>query len=169
MLETSHRLRRSAAALAASASGVFGFGLLALLGLNVAARAFDVNLPWISETARIVFMWGIAVGMIAVSLSGLHFRVDIFSLSAADDAEPVGLWEFVLQLIACTTLAYILYYAVPSIARAGTQMFASVPLTYGTMRLALSVGLGGMLAAHLWRTAELAVALVSRPSSPPAD
>ncbi len=167
MLATSNGLRRRAAALAAAISGLFGLGLLGLLGFNVAARIVDINLPWMAETTRIVFIWGIAVGMIAVSLSGLHFRVDIFNLKAADDSEPTGVWELVLQAIACATLAYILYFAIPSIARAGNQMFASVPLTYGTMRLALTVGVGGMLAAHVWRLAEIFGELIAgRPARP---
>jgi TRAP-type C4-dicarboxylate transport system permease small subunit len=94
-------------------------------------------------------------GMIAVSLFGLHFRVDLANLSAEQNAEPTDLWEIAVQMLACAVLAYVLYFAIPSIARAATQVFASVPLSYGTMRLALVVGIGGMLVAHLWRVLEI--------------
>jgi TRAP-type C4-dicarboxylate transport system permease small subunit len=159
MLAASYRLRRRATALCATLSGLMGLVLLSLLGLNVGVRLADINLPWMAETTRIVFMWGIVIGVIAVSLSSQHFRVDVFNLKAVDEAEPGGMWELVLQLIACAALAYVLYYAIPSIARASSQVFASVPLTYGTMRLALTVGLGGMLIAHLWRAAEIVAEL----------
>lgn len=155
------RLRRRAAALAAGISGLFGLLLLMGLGLNVVARLIDVNLPWMAETMRVVFLWGVAAGMIAVSLSGLHFRVDIFNLSGTDEAEPGGPWELILQIMACATLAYILHFAIPSIARASTQMLASIPLNYGAMRLALTVGVGGMLVAHLWRTVEIVAELAA--------
>jgi TRAP-type C4-dicarboxylate transport system permease small subunit len=108
-------------------------------------------------------MWGMAFGMIAVSLSGLHFKVDLFNLASVENIEPTDWWEIPVQVLACAVLAYILYSAIPSIARAGTQAFASVPLTYGTMRLALSVACGGMLLAHLWRVLEL-ILLRVRPS-----
>jgi TRAP-type C4-dicarboxylate transport system permease small subunit len=155
MVATLQRARRHAGTAMARAAGAAGLVLLSLLGLNVGSRLFDLNLAWIAETARIVFMWGMGFGMIAVSLFGLHFRVDLANLSAEQNAEPTDLWEIAVQMLACAVLAYVLYFAIPSIARAATQVFASVPLSYGTMRLALVVGIGGMLVAHLWRVLEI--------------
>lgn len=155
MVATLQRARRHAGTVMARAAGAAGLVLLSLLGLNVGSRLFDLNLVWIAETARIVFMWGIGFGMIAVSLFGLHFRVDLANLSVEQNTEPADLWEIVVQALACAVLTYVLYFAIPTIARAATQVFVSVPLTYGTMRLALVVGVGGMLVAHLWRVVEI--------------
>lgn len=157
--------RRGATTAAGWLAGVAGLILLTLLGLNVVTRLFEINLVWIAETSRVVFLWGVAFGMIAVSLGGLHFRVNLFNLAATQNAEPTDLWEIVTQLLACAVLAYILYFAVPSIARAATQAFASIPLTYGTMRLAFTVGVAGMLVAHVWRVLELLLMRLSRTSS----
>lgn len=166
MVDFLQRARFQAAILMTWVSGFAGAVLLALLSLNVVTRVFNINLIWIAETSRIVFVWGMALGTIAVALRGLHFRVDIFNLAAVDGSEPVDLGEIAIQILACAVLSYILYFAIPSIARASTQVFAAVPLTYGTMRLALSVGLGGMLVAHLWRLSEL---LLMRAIPPPRN
>jgi TRAP-type C4-dicarboxylate transport system permease small subunit len=168
MVGTLARARHRTGMLVTAIAGIAGVGLLFLLGLNVVSRQLGINLVWIAESARIVFVWGMAIGMIAVSLRGAHFSVDIFNLSAVEEGEPSDWRELPIQLLACGVLAYILYYAIPSIARASTQVFAAVPLTYGTMRLALSVALGGMLVAHLWRFAEVVLMRFTKSGSSPA-
>lgn len=167
MVDALRNVRQRAATVMTLLAGAGGLALLLLLGLNVASRLVDVNLVWIAELSRIVFLWASAFGMIAVSMRGLHFSIDLFNLGAAHDREPEDLWEYGVQLLACAVLAYILYYAIPSIARAATQDFASVPFSYGTMRLGLTVAVAGMLAAHAWRLLEL-VALRCAPRRRPS-
>ncbi|MEQ8967288.1 MAG: TRAP transporter small permease subunit [Azospirillaceae bacterium] len=165
MLERLRTARRAIAALVAAIAGLLGLGLLLLLGFNVLARMIDVNIIWVSETARLLFVWGVALGAIAVSLSDLHFRVDL-RLAGRDDPLAPGWWDAVLQVMAIAALGFVLIHAAPTIAKAGMQMFASLPLDYGVMRLAIVVGLAGMLGAHVWRLVEILVSLW-RPSSFP--
>ena len=153
------RLRRRLAILCSIGAGLAGGALILLLVGNVVARAAGLNPPWVSETSRVLFVWGSAVGMIAVSLAGQHFRVDLSNAVQNDHESPPGPWELVLQIGICLILGYILYAAVPSIARASTQPMSSIPLTFGALRIALIVALSGMLSAHLWRVVELVLAL----------
>ncbi|MCL4189059.1 MAG: TRAP transporter small permease [Rhodobacteraceae bacterium] len=151
------RGRRRLAGLCMGVAGALGAAILLLLTVNVAARAAGMNLVWVSETSRVLFVWGVAVGMIAVSLTGQHFRVDLFGHDPVGEAEPAGRWEIILQLGAAAVMAYIALSAAPTIARAATQQMSAIPLTYGNLRAALVVALTGMGLAHLWRAAELAL------------
>jgi TRAP-type C4-dicarboxylate transport system permease small subunit len=155
------KLRCHLATLCALGAGLAGGALILLLVGNVAARAAGLNPIWVSETSRVLFVWGSAVGMIAVSLAGQHFRVDLTSATQSDHESPPGPWELVLQVGICAVLAYIAWAAVPSIARASTQSMSSIPLTYGSLRIALVFALSGMLLAHVWRVVELMIALAS--------
>ncbi|OAN81972.1 hypothetical protein A8B78_00280 [Jannaschia sp. EhC01] len=152
-------LRRRIATLCTLGAGLAGGALILLLVGNVVARAAGLNPPWVSETSRVLFVWGSAVGMIAVSLAGQHFRVDLTNAVQSDHESPPGPWELVLQVGICVVLTYIVWAAVPSVARAATQPMASIPLTYGSLRIALVVALSGMLFAHIWRVVELVLAL----------
>ena len=155
MLARVIRTRRRASLLFMGLAGLFGATILLLLTGNVAVRIFGLNIVWVSELSRVLFVWGVAFGMTAVSLSGRHFRVDLLSATDTSERELEGWWEIVLQLGACAVLVYIAYYAWPTIARAAEQPMASIPLSYGTFRGALVFALIGMLIAHLWRAAEL--------------
>lgn len=152
-------LRRRLATLCTFGAGLAGGALILLLVGNVAARTAGLNPPWVSETSRVLFVWGSAVGMIAVSLAGQHFRVDLSNAAQSDHESPPGPWELVLQVAICMVLAYIAAAAVPSISRAATQQMSSIPITYGSLRTALVVALSGMLLAHLCRVVELVLAL----------
>jgi len=152
-------LRRHLAALCTLGAGLAGGALILLLMGSVVARAIGMNPVWVSETSRVLFVWGSAAGMIAVSLAGQHFRVDLTNTVQSDGESQPGPWELVLQVGICVVLAYIAWAAIPSIARAATQPMASIPLTYGSLRIALVVALSGMLFAHLWRVVELVLAL----------
>lgn len=147
-------------------AGVAGGALLTLLVANVVARVAGLNLTWVSETSRVLFVWGTAVGMISVSLSGQHFRVDFTNKGSMDEEAGPGLWELIIQTTICAVLAYISWFAFPTIERAAAQPMASIPLTYGTLRTALVLALAGMLIAHFWRTLEISLALVSPPAVP---
>jgi TRAP-type C4-dicarboxylate transport system permease small subunit len=161
LLERMNASRRRLATLCTRSAGLAGAALLLLLAGNVLARAAGLNPVWVSETSRVLFVWGSAVGMIAVSLAGQHFRVDLTNTVQSEKESPPGPWELVLQVGICAVLAYIAWAAAPSIARAATQPMASIPLTYGSLRIALVVALLGMLFAHLWRVAELVLAFGS--------
>ena len=154
--------RRWLATLFMGVAGLMGGALLALLVGNVGARAIGGNPVWVSETARVLFVWGTALGMISVSLSGQHFRVDLMNKGPAEDEAGAGSWELVLQLSICAVLAYIAWFAFPTIQRAASQPMASIPLTYGALRSALVMALVGMLAAHLWRALEVIIFLSTR-------
>ena len=153
--------RRSLATLFMGVAGLLGGALLVLLVGNVAARAFDLNPVWVSETSRVLFVWGTAAGMISVSLSGQHFRVDLASKGAIEAEAGPGYWELVIQIAICVVLGYIAWFAYPTIERAAAQPMASIPLTYGFLRTALVVALAGMLLAHLWRSFEIVLALAT--------
>jgi TRAP-type C4-dicarboxylate transport system permease small subunit len=153
--------RRRLATLCTRITGLAGGALILLLAGNVAVRTFGLNPVWVSETARVLFVWGSAVGMIAVSLSGQHFRVDFTSTAQSEHESPPGPWELILQIGICAILTYIVLAAGPSITRAATQPMASIPLTYGSLRIALVFALSGMLFAHLWRMVELMLAFIS--------
>jgi len=162
LLDGMIRSRRRLGRLCMGVAALFGAAILFLLAGNVAVRAAGINLIWVSETARVLFVWGVAVGMIAVSLAGQHFRVDLFGRDPIGEEEPGGAWEIVLQAGAAAVLAYIAWYAAPTIARAASQPMSSIPLTYGALRTALVVALTGMCLAHLWRVAELTMTFLQR-------
>lgn len=155
-------LRRRLAGLVLGLAALLGTAVLLVLAGNVVARMAGLNLVWVGETSRVLFVWGVAVGMIAVSLTGQHFRVDLFGRDPVGEHEPSGPWEIVLQIGAVAVLAYVAVHAAPTIARAALQPMSSIPLTFGVMRTALVVGLTGMCLAHLWRIAELLVELAAR-------
>lgn len=153
--------RRSLATLFLGVAGLFGGALLVLLVGNVAARAFGLNPVWVSETCRVMFVWGTAAGMVSVSLFGQHFRVDLASKGSSEVEPGPGYWELVIQIAVCVVLGYIAWFAYPTIERAAAQPMASIPLTYGFLRAALVLALSGMLLAHLWRSLEIILALAT--------
>lgn len=158
--------RRFLATLFMGVAGILGGALLALLVGNVATRAVGLNPVWVSETSRVLFVWGTAAGMISVSLSGSHFRVVLGNKVVMEAEAGAGYWELAIQIAVCAVLSYIAWFAYPTIERAATQPMASIPLTYGFLRTALVVALCGMLVAHFWRVFEIVLSLATVGASP---
>lgn len=165
------QMRRSLAGAFMAFAGVFGAAILLLLSFNVLARTSGFNIIWVSEASRVLFVWGTAIGMVSVSLAGEHFRVDLIGNSLVPADKDNRVWELVLQLSASAVLAYIAWYAAPTIARAATQALSSIPLTYGSFRAALVFALWAMCVAHLWRSLEIMVVRLSSasPRKDPGD
>lgn len=162
-------MRHGLAGVFMALAGLFGTAILLLLCFNVAARSSGFNIVWVSETSRVLFVWGAAVGMVSVSLAGTHFRVDLSGALRENADDDNSVWELILQLAAGAVLAFIAWYAAPTIARAATQQMSSIPLSYGSLRAALVFALSAMCIAHVWRACEIALARVTPAASRKKD
>lgn len=141
------RLRR----LRARFGQVFGLGAglaaflitTLLLGL-VIGRALGLNIVWIPEATRIVLIWGVALGAVSASCSREHFKLEMFG--AGDENRPT-LLDLLRTSVAILLFAYVTVGGLPTIASAAMQAFASLPLSYSVMRLAVvgCVGLMGLI------------------------
>lgn len=138
------RLRR----LRALVGHVFGLGAglaaflitTLLLGL-VIGRAVGLNIVWIPEATRIVLIWGVALGAVSASCGREHFRLEMFG--AGDEGRPT-LFDLLRSAVAILLFAYVTVGGLPTIASAAMQAFASLPLSYSVMRLAV-VGCVGLM------------------------
>ena len=131
------------------------FGLLAgiasliitllLIGL-VIGRILGLNIVFIPETTRIVFIWGVAMGTVSVSCFREHFQVELFG---REDINSATYFSIFRTIVAISVLAYVLVGGYPTIAGAAMQQFASLPFSYSLMRTAVITCVGGMLITEI--------------------
>lgn len=131
------------------------FGLLAgiaslivtlLLISLVIGRMLGLNIVFIPEATRIVFIWGVAMGTISVSCFREHFQVELFG---REDINSATYFSIFRTIVAISVLAYVLIGGYPTIAGAAMQQFASLPFSYSLMRTAVITCVGGMLVTEI--------------------
>lgn len=131
------------------------FGLLAgiaslivtlLLISLVIGRILGLNIVFIPEATRIVFIWGVAMGTISVSCLREHFQVELFG---REDINFATYFSIFRTIVAISVLAYVLIGGYPTIAGAAMQQFASLPFSYSLMRTAVITCVGGMLVTEI--------------------
>ena len=157
------RLRALRAGLGMGASVAAGLAALAIAALLVglvAGRALGLNIVWIPEATRIVFIWGVALGALAVSCGREHFKVEIFG---REDPDRPGLFALARTCLAVALLAYVAVGGYPTIQAAAMQAFAALPFSYSLMRSAVILGLAGMCLAEVLVLAEQAWLIAARP------
>lgn len=131
------------------------FGLLAgiasliitlLLISLVIGRILGLNIVFIPETTRIVFIWGVAIGTLSVSCLREHFQVELFG---REDVNSATYFSIFRTIVAISVLAYVLVGGYPTIAGAAMQQFASLPFSYSLMRTAVITCIAGMLVTEV--------------------
>jgi TRAP-type C4-dicarboxylate transport system permease small subunit len=116
-----------------------------LLGL-VAGRAFQLNIVWIPETTRIVLIWGVALGAVSASCGREHFKLELFG--AGDENRPTA-FDILRTGVALALFVYVAIGGYPTIASTAMQSFASIPLSYSVMRMAVVGGVAMMAVVEL--------------------
>ena len=125
------------------------FGLLAgiasliitlLLISLVIGRILGLNIVFIPEATRIVFIWGVAMGTISVSCLREHFQVELFG---REDINSATYFSIFRTIVAISVLAYVLIGGYPTIAG------AAMPFSYSLMRTAVITCVGGMLVTEI--------------------
>lgn len=127
------------------AAGLAALLITALLLSLVLGRALGLNIVWISETTRILLVWGVALGAVSASCTREHFRLEMFGSGHED--QPTFL-DLIRTMVALALFAYVTIGGLPTIASAAMQAFASVPLSYSVMRTAVVGGIGLMAAVE---------------------
>jgi TRAP-type C4-dicarboxylate transport system permease small subunit len=150
----SARYRHLLSRLFAIAAGILGFLIVALLSTTVILRALGTTILWDFETARLLFAFGLAAGMIGLSLSDTHFRVSVFSDKTATITDP-DRFEALRQAAVAAVTGFIFWVGWPTIAIASGNKFATIPFTLGSLRLATVLAMAGMCVAHLWSLIEV--------------
>lgn len=135
-------------------AAILGFLIVSLLSTTVILRALGTTILWDFETARLLFAFGLASGMIALSLSDAHFRVSVFSDQTATITDP-DRYEALRQLAVAAVTGFIFWVGWPTIAVASGNKFATIPFTLGALRLATVLGMAGMCVAHTWSFVEV--------------
>lgn len=148
-------------------AGILGFLIVALLATTVILRAFGTTILWDFETARLLFAFGLASGMIALSLSDTHFRVSVFSDQTATIIDP-DQFEALRQLAVVAVTGFIFWVGWPTITVASGNKFATIPFTLGSLRLATVLGMAGMCVAHAWSMVEVIARRRLRATDPDA-
>ena len=152
-MSSEHHLVSSLRTIRAQGGKLFGFlaGLasliitLLLISL-VIGRMLGLNIVFIPEATRIVFIWGVAVGTISVSCFREHFQVELFG---REDINSATYFSIFRSIVAISILVYVLVGGYPTIAGAAMQQFASLPFSYSLMRTAVITCVGGMLVAEI--------------------
>lgn len=152
-------MRAGAGRVLGVAAGVAALVIATLLVGLVAGRALQLNIVWIPEATRIVFIWGVALGCLAVSCGREHFKVEIFG---KEDEDAPGIFAVVRTLLAVALFAYIATGGWPTIASASMQAFASLPFSYSLMRSAVVACLAGMCAVEVLVLAEQVQLMAAR-------
>lgn len=144
LVERLRRLRARGGQVFGLGAGLAAFLITTLLLGLVIGRALGLNIVWIPEATRIVLIWGVALGAVSASCSREHFKLEIFG--GGDQNRPT-LLDLLRSAVAILLFAYVTVGGLPTIASAAMQAFASLPLSYSVMRLAVvgSVGLMGVV------------------------
>ena len=121
-------------------------GALMLLGVainfaNVVGRyVFGYAIFWAEETMVFITIWGVFVGLAAISYNGDHLNMDLFSASIR------GRWRLIVNgvaaaaMIACSVFVVVQSYQVVGLfARAG-QVSVSAGIPKAVPHAALLVG-----------------------------
>ena len=141
------------------AAGAAAFLITSLLVGLVAGRALGLNIVWIPEATRVAFIWGVALGALAVSCGREHFKVEIFG---REDPDRPGLFALVRTACAVLLFGYVAIGGYPTIAGAAMQAFAALPFSYSLMRSAVILCLAGMCLAEVLIFIEQALLLARR-------
>ena len=145
-VQTLRAIREGAGKVSAIGAGAAAFTITALLVGLVLGRTMELNIVWIPEATRIVFIWGVALGALSVSCGREHFKVEIFG---KEDENAPGLFAAVRTALAVVLFSYAAIGGFPTIASASMQAFASLPFSYSLMRTAVITCLGGMAFVEL--------------------
>jgi TRAP-type C4-dicarboxylate transport system permease small subunit len=129
-----------------------------LLGL-VIGRAFQLNIVWIPEATRIVLIWGVALGAISASCSREHFKLEMFGV--ADENRPTT-FDLLRTIAAIGLFAFVAIGGYPTIASTAMQAFASLPLSYSVMRMAVVGGIAMMAVVEMLILLEQVILLAGR-------
>ncbi len=140
-VRTLRAVRAGAGRVLGIAAGVAALAIATLLVGLVAGRAMQLNIVWIPEATRIVFIWGVALGCLAVSCGREHFKVEIFG---KEDVDAPGVFAVLRTVLAVLLFGYVAVGGWPTIASASMQAFASLPFSYSLMRTAVVSCLAGM-------------------------
>ncbi|MFM9993939.1 MAG: hypothetical protein ACKVOY_21185 [Burkholderiaceae bacterium] len=127
-------------------AGIASLIITLLLISLVIGRILGLNIVFIPEATRIVFIWGVAMGTISVSCFREHFQVELFG---REDINSATYFSIFRTIVAISVLAYVLVGGYPTIAGAAMQQFASLPFSYSLMRTAVITCVGGMLITEL--------------------